>query len=719
MNNKLLLILIFLFSAVCIHAESQPSVDSLKKELQKAGGRDRAWIQLQIAKTYEDIPPQERIDLSIDALKYGETQNDNKIISNALKSIGIGYYYQANYKKAGEYFKMALDIFKKTNDTRNINAMLNNLALINQFTDNFYAAINYYKEALANDEKSKDSAAMSKALTNITTLYLAWDMGDEAMEFLKRAKELNDKLHDTGGTYSLDINYAKMALMKGMKFEGINDQTLMASRTKWLVNKDSSLPYFETAKQYAFKALNLDPKYKTHNEDQSLVNMIAHVMLFTRQIDSASYYSEIALKLAEKSKSLYDLASAYYLKGRILFELNNPKEAERYFLMSYEEAKEQGNLGIITQSADYLRNIYLKTNNSKKALQYANELLMWKDSLFTYNNTKVFGELKGKVEYERQQKEILEKRSRILQLEKENTKQSNMRNLLVLLSITLLLVAAAYYSRYQIKSNMHEKLAEANAELSIANEKLKESEENMRQANSTKDKFLSIISHDLKNSVGSFKNITELLSQNYNELDDYEKIDFLNIMQASSKNLYTMLENLLSWARSQSGKIRTRFESFPIRDLITAEINFISLQANSKNIKIEVHSASDVYVFADYNMISTVLRNLITNAVKFTPNNGHVHVQAIELDDFVQIKVEDTGIGIPFDSQKRLFKIDESFSTRGTSNETGTGLGLVLCKEFIERNNGSIVFESVPEQGTTFIITLPKTHMHEVIKKVT
>ncbi len=259
-----------------------------------------------------------------------------------------------------------------------------------------------------------------------------------------------------------------------------------------------------------------------------------------------------------------------------------------------------------------------------------------------------------------------------------------------------------------------ENLTEANHTL-ISNQRLIEAQANQLQKtnqqlsilNSTKDRLFSIIAHDLRNPFHVVKGFSELLITDYKKLP-FEKVDkYLYLINSSSTNGTNLLDNLLQWSRSQTGQI-----SFdPIHVSLTAmfleTINLLEANAHQKNIKIHIRLENDIVLFADENMIKAVLRNLISNAIKFTAENGLINVKATCDQAQVEVTIEDTGIGIDPNVLPLLFHIENTVSTKGTAHESGTGLGLLLCKEFIEKHNGIIWVESEVGKGSKFTFTLP------------
>lgn len=237
---------------------------------------------------------------------------------------------------------------------------------------------------------------------------------------------------------------------------------------------------------------------------------------------------------------------------------------------------------------------------------------------------------------------------------------------------------------------------------------VKKFNEELKILNSSKDKFFSIIAHDLKSPLSGLLGFTEILVEEFDDLDDEEKREFIGHSHQASKNLMALLENLLEWSRIQIGNNAFEPEEVALEPIIEEIFSLFNQNAKSKNIQLVKNIDSEVNVVADQNMIKTILRNLISNGIKFTNDGGTVSISAEEQNEFIKISVSDSGVGISKENINKLFKIDGGFTTPGTTNERGTGLGLVLCKELVEKNGGKISVESEPGRGTKFIFTLPK-----------
>lgn len=231
-------------------------------------------------------------------------------------------------------------------------------------------------------------------------------------------------------------------------------------------------------------------------------------------------------------------------------------------------------------------------------------------------------------------------------------------------------------------------------------------EKELKELNENKNKFFSIISHDLRNPVKNIALMSELMLSN-KESKTYDATKLAQMISSSANNLSSLLDNLLKWSRIQMNKIDIAPEEMDIHKIAIDVIRHQSINASTKKIEINNFIKPDTKVFADQNMIITVLRNILSNAIKFTDKGGKIDFYSITKDGFVEISITDNGIGMPQEIANKIFSIDFKHSTKGTNKEEGTGLGLKICKEFIDKNKGIITVNSEPKKGTSFAITLP------------
>ncbi len=254
-------------------------------------------------------------------------------------------------------------------------------------------------------------------------------------------------------------------------------------------------------------------------------------------------------------------------------------------------------------------------------------------------------------------------------------------------------------------------------ERKTAEQTLKENQRHLMQLNATKDKLFSIIAHDLRTPFNSILGFSELLITDGTDLDVLEREEYLGIINSTTKNTLVLLDNLLTWAKSQTGQIVYEPQKLLLSSIITEIIQDSTSIANTKNISLNQIKSDDIVVNADKNMIQIILRNLISNSIKFTKPGGNINISTIPKQNDIEISISDNGVGINNETLKKIFDTNTNISTNGTAEEKGSGLGLILCKEFVEKHGGEIWAESERGKGSVFKFTLPLNHSKQAINK--
>lgn len=250
--------------------------------------------------------------------------------------------------------------------------------------------------------------------------------------------------------------------------------------------------------------------------------------------------------------------------------------------------------------------------------------------------------------------------------------------------------------------NTNEKMLEKNLELEQTHQEL-------LKVNKTRDKLFSIISHDIKNPFNAVMGFSKILHERFDEIDEEKKKYYLKLINTSTNNLYGLLEQLLSWAKAQHGDIKFEPVEIVMCDLINSAVSFFKPALKEKKIKVHISEPQyNLIVWGDFNMLDTVLRNILNNAIKFSNQDSQINITCKKEDtEFIQVSIRDYGKGMTKEIISKLFELDESKVKDGTDGERGTGLGLIVCKEFMEKNGGQIWVESEPDKGSTFYIQIP------------
>jgi signal transduction histidine kinase len=287
----------------------------------------------------------------------------------------------------------------------------------------------------------------------------------------------------------------------------------------------------------------------------------------------------------------------------------------------------------------------------------------------------------------KQQNELLEKQKADLTREKEK--------------------AGKFYHRFRERTI---ELFGKMIDLKKAKKTITSQNKELAKVNATKDKFFSIIAHDLRNPIGGFLNLTNLLVEEYETLEEEEKRQFITSLNQSAKQLQQLMENLLHWSRAQTGTISYNPEFYSLKTLINEQLEVLRTNLQEKSLLVYLASSDDHIVYTDLPMMSTVIRNLLSNAIKFSHPGMSIHIRTQKNRDKTILTIQDEGIGMTKEKQEHLFALGSSQTQTGTCNEKGSGLGLLLSNEFVRQCGGALAVESAPKKGTTFTISLPATN---------
>jgi signal transduction histidine kinase len=348
----------------------------------------------------------------------------------------------------------------------------------------------------------------------------------------------------------------------------------------------------------------------------------------------------------------------------------------------------------LRDSYKILEKIYLDKGDYEKAYAYLGEYEKYKSAIINENLTKKITDLEKKFELESYKRELQARQF-------ENEQQEliigfTVGGIVILLGISVLLVI----------SNRKRRLA--NNLLEEKNRQIEENKDELEKANNMKDKIFSIIGHDLKNPFTALHGYTDILKDEYEQLGDEEKKEYIAEVSKSSHKIYDLLDNMLNWAAAQTGKLKYELKEVKLKKTVDSVLELSESQAKNKDIQFETDSIDNIKVKADKYMLEVVLRNLVNNAIKFSHQGGTIELASRQNNGQVIVSVKDNGVGMSEEMKQKIFENGSKKSQIGTKGEKGTGLGITLCHDFIKRNHGELWVESAPQKGTTFKFTLEK-----------
>jgi len=671
------------------------------------------------------------IDQSVACFKNGialaESVPDYKHWSLGLSLLGEQYYNQGQYDKSLLLFLESLNLGRSHNLPHSQALALHYIGKYYHTTGEMDNSIKYYQKSLIIATETSDTV-LQVSLHN--------KMG---------------KHHETLGNYS----DALASYIKAEKIlHGVNNNVLEATTYNHLGNIYHELNNMDKAMLYHNKALKLrDNLGYTEGVGKSLKN-IGEIFESKNFHDTAIVCYQQALLLCKQVhykkgqiKSLNNLGRALWKNGDTLNGYRHVKSALRmaqdagytkgeikaaidlatiYLSMDSTRASIEL-LKYVTQLAgndEYrgdLRQAYFqlykayKANNNHNALQYLEQYNALNQYFINTQRNKQIAEMQ--VAY------AFEKQSRVNErLKQENTlallnlnKQKQQKWFLFLLSILILAVFTLYLSRQKQKNKANAVLMEMTRKIQSNNSQFKKLNAELNEINHEKDRLFSIISHELRNPLYWTKNLIELLNNKLDNITKTELKDITASLDESAKATYHLMDNLLNWSKAQLNRINSQPCDFSLSDIIDDNLNYFASQAKQKNITISVSPDPTSIVHADPEMVKLVLRNLLSNALKFTPNNGAIQISVQAHSQHVSIAVADTGKGIQQEHIQQLFDKKYSYTTLGLMKEKGNGLGLLLCKEFTERNQGKIYLENTSEQGSVFVFTLPLSTTYQLV----
>lgn len=613
-------------------------------------------------------------------------------------------FYQQNSDSARYYAQKGLERIEGNTASwaqKNKGDFMNIIAVTYYFDNKLNKADKAFREVAAYNRRIGYESGEADALSNLAAIFSEQKLIDSCVVYDLKALSIREKINSP----KIAISYNNL----GLSYKDLRMYSI-------------ALSYYKKA---------ILAKQKTQELKGSLGNTylnIANIYKIHEEWDSAHIYYDKALDIAKSiednvfiGQTLCNIGDLYMDEGK--YELATPYLKNAYqTLINYDSftnivpvLQAQGRLGIFTKNysvakeklelgltllkerglfysydteliMDYLENLYWSMGNEKMANYYEKEARGMMDSLNFRELQEKSHQILLELDNERKEAQIgrLEKETEIQYLRNENLIYQ--RAWFISASFLLALFAGLLFwgNRWRARTNKQ-----------------------LKALNDTKDKLFSIIAHDLKNPLSAFRSITQSLSEDISEIEKEDLQYFMNSLNRSASSLFELLENLLYWAISQSGQLEFHPHTLSLHKQSEKAITVLQNNIQEKGLVVENKIAPNIEVFADSKMLDTIIRNLLTNAIKFTPSGGKISLDAHLEKNWICYSVRDTGIGIAAQWQATLFQINTEVSNRNEIEGKGTGLGLILCKELVERHCGKIWVESTLGEGAVFYFTLP------------
>lgn len=634
---------------------SQTFTDSLKAKISSFETAEKKVEFLNNTSSYlrKKIKLDKAVETSLLAIKIVEDNNLDELYSKTGSFLGLCYRDKSDYIKSKKIFNQALETAQKLGQKTQIAYGYNNLATLERILSNYSEAIVLIFNSLEIFTELENIKGQATCYINLGILYRYQKQYDKSLEYLFKAKTLREKIKDVRG-----IGMAIYLVAETYFHQGEYNKALSS---------------YNEAKQ-------LYLKHDLYSDFvKSSINMaLGGTYYELKEYEKALNFRLIALKIIENSKEKNNLARVYLALGKIYYKLKQFTLAEKNLNNALNAAVDAN---LVSRQVDINKafaELYKEWSKHNKAFTFLEKYSNLKDDVYTNESKEEIARIESK--FKAKEKES-ENKLLTAKLNIESQK-SFFLTLLTILSFVLILVMFIFY-RNSKKSN-----------------KL------LKEINDSKDLFFSIISHDVKNPFGTIINNSEFLLSSKEQLNEQEKLELTKNIYNSSKRLNDLLENLLNWAQSQRGVIKVSKVKINLQEIVDEAISILSESSSKKGIKVRNEISNTLFVSADKDTLASVIRNLVNNAIKFSSKGEEVIIDATEKNEKVEVEVIDKGIGIDQENLLNLFKLDINNSLLGTEGEKGSGLGLIICKDFVEKNGGELWVQSEKGNGSTFRFSL-------------
>nr|WP_319511188.1 ATP-binding protein [uncultured Draconibacterium sp.] len=679
------LIFVFFFGLFAVYGNETSQIDSLKTIVKTETNAEKiADIYIDLSDLYGYFNADSSLKYAEKALDLSQKSNYKYGEGTALFLISYVYDQSGEWLPAISNLEKAIDIFTESNDSVSLIACYLNLGVLYSYGKDQVQALKYIIEAKNICEETNQNYALSEAYSNIASYY----------QYLKE--------------YRSSLVYYEKALAVDTVTHNILNQSLNHTSLSYNFLK---LNRHDEALYHLTQAEKLLPQIKDKQREIEVMLGFIYYYLETGDLEKAKSYIDKITDNKNQNEFVKLAVEINYVEGRYFLKKKNYQKAINY----YDEAIEQSNT---LEKYDYLSDYYNEKGEAYAGLQKyqkAYEMISKAKAAFEMLKPDEIVEALGN--FEADETSRAERKKIMLEQELATAKNESdqfkfrVKAAFAIVSLLVILIALSFFLilRKKHTDELKANYNTINRQKLLLEEnlvKLAEDEKNLKRLNATKDKFFSIIAHDLKNPFNVLIGISDLL-RNEKEAKNSDDFDVLidGMYQAATSG-YELLENLLEWSRTQTGTIKFEPQSFFIHKVFETNKHLNLEVAKTKDITIEI-SQKKAMVYADFDMVNFIVRNLLNNAIKFSNPKGKIELLAEQDNEMLIVTVKDNGIGMTPEMIENLFKIEMSVQREGTAHEKGTGLGLILCQEFVKINGGEIWVNSEKDKGSSFLFTLP------------
>ncbi len=649
MRKLLIIFLSLTIGSLCFSQTRK--IDSLTHFLDSHSENDTLRVNALniLTAEYQNINLAKAIYLAKEAERISEKINYPKGSAYSYYNQGFYYWNKGNYDSALIQCKKALSIFNAINFIEGQINCYTRIAVISERTGSYQDAIEYYFNSISLSEKYNKYELLGRIYNNIGVIYGELNDFNKALEYNYKALEIKKTLKDS---FSI-----------GISINNIGHYHLEAG------NQKESYKYLNKSLEFNSKIKN---SYALGTTYQNLGNL--HDLLGNN--DSAYVYHQKGIESILQYGSKGQIARSYYLLCNHFLIQEKYEDAINYGLKSKEIAFNTDEKDHLLNCFKYLYQSYAGINNYKKSYEYLLAFKELNEKLKKDENIK-------KLAFHEKEIEILLQKEKT-KLEIDNYKKQRLLTLTALIFSVILILLISYILYLKSKKNTQ-----------------------LKAANETRDKMFKIISHDFRSPLISMSSTLQMIPELISK-KDYETAVRLSIKDEQSvAQVLSLIDSLINWTLSQNDNIPYSPENYILYEVSKSIFDIYTPIAAYKKIELLNEISKNLNVFVDKNILNTVLRNLINNAIKFTPSNGKITVHAYEKNNRIEISVIDTGIGIKEDNFEKIFYLNKR-KEDGTQGEKGSGLGLFFCKEFVNKNKGEIWVKSELGKGSNFTFTVPR-----------
>lgn len=672
--RKYLYIFFILFACSTLSkAQDQTKIDSLTRVFNDTQSDSlKLEILFYLVNEYNYDNVDTAIHLASQARNLAIQLQDSLYLAFADEMLAGYHTVQSNYKEALKYDLEALRLYKQMDYGAGVTLALNSIGEDYYDLDLFSDAYDYYQQSLKKAQEINNKLYVAIATYNIGRVLKSMGQLEKAREYIENSMKLSSVIDDHEGLAYSGHDIGEILIMEGQ---------------------------YEKALTELQKALELSMKLETTVLIPQILNKIAVAYENLGEFEKSLDYHNRALERYEELNNKSGIAETQLGLGVARMKMGEYDKAGELLNTSLTLSKSMNNNELIIKAYEEMSNLYEKKGEYQLSLKYYKMFKAMEDSVFSEKQKEQFAQIQIKYETANKDMEIALLNQKEEQQKVQLKNEEFFRNILVvILAFTAVLLITLYRSSVRRKK--------INDLLVIHQKEMEEQSRELAGLLEMKDKFFSIVSHDVRSPIHALVGILDMLDEG--NLNQEELRQLTKSLKVRLDNTRKLLDNLLDWALVQMNEITIQEEPLELKELVEENLNFFR-EINDKDIQFIDLVEKDTSVLADRNMLDLIIRNLVANSIKFTREGGFVEISAKDKDnDTLIVSIKDNGIGMSEEQRSQLFNTTVLYTTKGTANEKGTGLGLKLCKEFVERMGGKIWVESKEGEGSTFKFTIKK-----------